>query len=282
MNGSNVVGEKSSPKVISLKAADGSSIRVEPQGAHVTSWMPSEAHGEQLFVSEQALFEGGSSIRGGVPICFPQFGNFGSIGKHGFARTCEWQHVETTSSAVVFTLKHSEETLKIWPHRFKALFTVTSSNTALEMTLSITNTGESYFEFTAALHTYFKISHLNEIAIVGLGGCSYWDNGTPFEQRQQEQSKTLRLTGALDRVYFGVEKPLILQDKAQNKTISMQGFNDVVVWNPGAEGVVDLSDLADHEFEKMICIEAAVVDQPLPLAAGETWVGRQIIILKNK
>lgn len=34
----------------------------------------------------QALFAPPKAIRGGIPICFPQFSDFGSLGQHGFAR----------------------------------------------------------------------------------------------------------------------------------------------------------------------------------------------------
>src|SRR5437870_13045339 len=43
-------------------------------GAHVTSWQPRGAE-QVLFVSSKSHWEDGRAIRGGVPICFPWFGN---------------------------------------------------------------------------------------------------------------------------------------------------------------------------------------------------------------
>jgi glucose-6-phosphate 1-epimerase len=43
-------------------------------GAHVTSWKP-RGREEVLFVSSQSHWEQGRAIRGGVPVCFPWFGD---------------------------------------------------------------------------------------------------------------------------------------------------------------------------------------------------------------
>ena len=40
------------------------------------SWRDGE---ERLFVSSASLFEAGAAIRGGIPICFPQFAARGAV-----------------------------------------------------------------------------------------------------------------------------------------------------------------------------------------------------------
>src|SRR5580704_2380415 len=62
-------------------------------GGHVTSWKPAGAQ-EVLFVSPHSLWADGHAIRGGVPICFPWFGDKAGdphAPAHGFVRTKSWQ-----------------------------------------------------------------------------------------------------------------------------------------------------------------------------------------------
>ena len=58
---------------IELAAADGPRAEIYLHGAHVTSWFPAGATDDRLFVSTKAIFADDAPIRGGVPICFPQF-----------------------------------------------------------------------------------------------------------------------------------------------------------------------------------------------------------------
>lgn len=37
--------------------------------------------------------------RGGVPVCFPQFGQLGPLGQHGFARNSSFSLLEETADS---------------------------------------------------------------------------------------------------------------------------------------------------------------------------------------
>ncbi|KAH0696735.1 hypothetical protein KY289_014217 [Solanum tuberosum] len=71
--------------------------------------------------------EAPKAFRGGIPISFPQFGTFGSLERHGFARNRVWLLDDSPSplpaansqSTVDLILKSTEEDLKIWPHRWE-------------------------------------------------------------------------------------------------------------------------------------------------------------------
>ncbi|KHF24579.1 aldose 1-epimerase-like protein [Solemya velum gill symbiont] len=77
-----------------LTAEDGAQAEIYLYGAHVTDWCPA-GDDERLFLSERAEFSEGTAIRGGVPVCFPQFADEGPFLKHGFARLGLWELVST-------------------------------------------------------------------------------------------------------------------------------------------------------------------------------------------
>ena len=45
-----------------------------------------------LYLSPQADYSPGASIRGGVPVVFPQFSGMGPLPKHGLVRTMTWEY----------------------------------------------------------------------------------------------------------------------------------------------------------------------------------------------
>ena len=55
---------------------------------------------------------------------FPQFGGFGPLAQHGFARNSEFSVVEGGSSSVTLSLQTNEEHLKLFPHPFELTMTV--------------------------------------------------------------------------------------------------------------------------------------------------------------
>src|SRR5271165_1585484 len=86
-----VAGNGGLPKVVATSSPAVGEIYLH--GAHVTSWRPAGAE-EVFFVSPQSRWEDGKAIRGGVPICFPWFGDKADDPKapsHGFVRTKSWQ-----------------------------------------------------------------------------------------------------------------------------------------------------------------------------------------------
>lgn len=62
-------------------------------------------------------------MRGGVPICFPQFNQRGPLVKHGFTRNLPWALESSEQNAdveqAVFVLRDDEQTRAWWPHGLK-------------------------------------------------------------------------------------------------------------------------------------------------------------------
>lgn len=261
------------PLEVQLKSPGGASAKISPYGAHLLSWIPANGV-ERLFLSPKAEFRPGVAIRGGVPVIFPQFAGLGPLPKHGFARTQVWEVAHLTSSRAVFWLSESDSTRQVWPHRFLAEYTVRLEDTTLEMTLAVTNTDITPFQFTAALHTYLRVKDVRQAAVTGLSGLIYRDSANG-EKESREISERVTFPDEVDRIYL--QTPSSLQLVAENRTLSIfaEGFPEAVVWNPGPEKSAQLADLEPDGYLQFVCVEAASVAVPIRLAPGEIWRGTQ-------
>ena len=76
----------STESVTALRSPSGGSCEISAHGAHVLSWKPVADASSILYMSPTAKFGAKDAIRGGIPICFPQFGPRGSLPQHGFCR----------------------------------------------------------------------------------------------------------------------------------------------------------------------------------------------------
>lgn len=262
---------------ILITAADGASARIYLDGAHVTSWIPAGGE-EQLFVSARARYGPGQSIRGGVPICWPQFGASGPLKQHGFARVSRWELLrqvqEERGARAVLRLTDSDETRALWPYSFNAELSVFVEAQLLRIELTVNNTDAQPIEFTAALHPYFRVNDAFSTTVRDLKQCRYRDalrQGEVFV----EQDETLAITGPLDRVYFGSPNRLELRDGARTVVIAKSGFPDAVVWNPGSVGTSSRDDFVPGDENSMLCVEAAAVEHPVMVLPGERWTGMQ-------
>jgi len=258
-----------------LKAADGAQADIYLHGGHVTSWITAGGD-ERLFLSRMSEFSSTSSIRGGVPVIFPQFAAEGPLPRHGFARRMNWELVRAEEGCAELCLHDNEATRAIWPVNFLANLVVTIGGAVLKMEFAVTNTGSQPFSFTGALHTYLRVTNIDRVTLEGLADVTYQDN-VLGRQKFVQMERDLRIQGEMERLYFDVKQPLILSEPPQALSIKMKGFKDVMVWNPGAERSAALPDMLPDDYRHMLCVEAAQVSKAVELAPGETWRGAQIL-----
>lgn len=265
---------------IQLKSPDGASATILLFGAQVISWVPAGGT-EQLFLSPKAVLDQKTAVRGGIPICFPQFADRGPLIKHGFVRQRHWKMVEVRQSGhdalAVLQCSDDDQSRASWPHGFDLELTARIGGNRLDVELSVTNTGMTTFEFSAALHTYLLVDSLPYVRIDGLQGLTYLDS-TQGGERCTEGSSELSIHREIDRIYLQSRQPLVLREPGRRIQVTSQGFDDAVIWNPGATKNAKLSDMPEDGYQHMMCIEAAAVEQPITLSAGEEWVGRQTLI----
>jgi glucose-6-phosphate 1-epimerase len=244
----------------------------------VTSWLPAAGGGDRLFLSSHSRFGPGEAIRGGIPVCFPQFAAQGPLPNHGFARVSAWDLAsaglaDDGSAFAILRLKPSDATRQIWPHDFALELHIRLTGQNLSVALVVSNPGSASFSFTAALHTYLSVVDIAETTIHGLEGALYYDkvlNRTDC----CEAAPCLRLGGAIDRVYHAAPPNLTVRERDRSLSIRATGFADTVVWNPGS-GAASLADLESGGERRMLCVEAAAAAAPVVVAPGMTWRGAQ-------
>jgi glucose-6-phosphate 1-epimerase len=268
------------PKV-AITAADGARVEVYLHGAHVTSWVPAGERTDRLFLSESSQFASGAAIRGGVPVCFPQFADQGALPMHGFARIATWELVESgrgDSGAAVARLRllDSDTTRALWPHAFAIELLVTAHGSTLILAFAVNNTGTASFTFTTALHTYLRIADVHATVIRGLQGARYRDKVLK-KNDVIETAAELAIDGEIDRVYRGVPAMLEVREARRATIVHAAGFTDTVIWNPGAQKGATLNDLEAGGYARMVCVEAAVASQTVTLRPNETWRGAQTL-----
>lgn len=267
-------------EAVRLKTPKGASAIVSLHGAQVLSWIPAGGV-ERLYLSEHAVFQAGQPIRGGIPVIFPQFSGYGSAQRHGFARLRDWQLVsqrqQDNFSTATFRLEDDAAFPVLWPHAFIAELTVMIEEDRLDIELEIFNRDSVPFEFTAALHTYFRLDNVELARLEGLEGLTYID-ATAESVRRQDNRHALLIDDETDRIYLGADKPLVLSETGRQVVIEQSGFRNVVVWNPWETGIARMADMAPQDFKRMLCVEAAMVEPAVNLVPGEDWFGRQTLL----
>ena len=246
------------------------------QGGHLISWAPTGRRAV-IWLSQDAKFAPGKSIRGGVPVCWPWFGDHlrkAFFPAHGFARTVPWavmDATETSAGGTRLTLKldQNDETRQYWPYSSELLLTFTLG-AELEMELVTRNTGASPITIGEALHTYFEVGDVRKITIQGLDGCEYLDKVDGM--RRKLQSGSITFSGETDRVYLDTAGDCCIDDPVLNRRIriSKQGSRSTVVWNPWAEKAAKMGDLGADGYLKMVCVESAnAAGNVVSIPAGE-------------
>lgn len=268
-----------------LRNPQGASARVSLQGGQVTSWRNDRGE-ELLFNSSKSIFKSPKATRGGISVCFPQYGNGGSLEQLGFARNKIWtieddppslySYDPQGKSFIDLLLKPSEDDLKFWPHGFEFRLRVTlASDGSLSLISRIRNINGKQFSFSFAYHTYFSVSDISEIRIEGLETLDYLDNLCQKE-RFTEQGDAITFESEMDRVYLSSPNRIAVLDHERKRTylIRKEGLPDTVVWNPWEKKAKAMADFGDEEYKQMLCVDGAAIEKPITLKPGEEWTGR--------
>lgn len=234
-------------------------------GANVLSYRPT-GHSPVIFRPAKRDYNRGDAFHGGIPVCWPQFGNRFSkdLPQHGFARKLVFDVRSTSYSEdmteVTLGIRSNDETLKVWPHAFDLEFTVTVSM-KLNLKLVTRNTGDGAFSFSAGFHPYFAVRERDDVTLRGLDGFDYV-NGHDLSKGRQ--SGDLKLDFAPDHIFSLPAVPkheFAVLDPGLKRAIALvtSGNARTVVWNCGEN--VRPADFGDGDWRRYVCVEP-VTDWP--------------------
>ncbi|AXQ50355.1 D-hexose-6-phosphate mutarotase [Pseudomonas vlassakiae] len=265
-------------------SSDHAELLIAQQGAQILSY---QRVGEPplLWLSDQAIFRQGKSVRAGVPVCWPWFGNLQrnpasvqamyrgeQAPAHGLARTRDWQLLGVEEKGddlhIDFELPEAQGDLPDWPHDVELKLHIVLGDD-LTVSLNSRNMGNSPVTISQALHSYFAVSDVRQAQVEGVEGLQYIETLAGWEQRQQQGA--LAFAGETDRIYLDTPQKLSIVDPHWERriTLTCSGSRSAVIWNPWTERAKELADMADDGWQRMLCIETANVwDDVVELKPG--------------
>jgi glucose-6-phosphate 1-epimerase len=272
---------------------EAASATVFLQGAQLSQY---KAKGQvsPIWCSDSCEYTATSPLRGGIPICWPWFGDFDrnppavqqsiqqpaqhaqqqTLSAHGFARNKDWllekiQTIDSNSTVLTLSLDLAADEHPCWSHatRLVAEFTV---STELTVTFTVHNLSKQTVHFTSALHTYLAVNDIHQTQVSGLEDFNYTDCVDAWKTHRQEGE--LSVTKEIDRIYFGDSDLIaVKQNMGPNIELHSSGSKSTVVWNPWIDKAQRLSQFGSEDYLSMLCIETANIgDDAVQLAPQQS------------
>ncbi len=250
-------------------------------GAHLTHWQPADQQ-PVLFLSPTSAFAPDKAIRGGIPICFPWFGNGPSGARkpsHGFARLEEWTFAFAALAGeklhLTFTLAPTEQSRAFGFDSFRAAYEIilgADEGRTVTLRLTVANSGDQPLQFEEALHSYFHIGDSRTTTVTGLESATFLDK-TDQARPKQTSAGPLTFQKQTDSVFAANQATIKIHDPQYTRTLTIAKQNSAttVVWNPFPEASANLPDLPPDAWQHFLCVEAANTGtDAITLAPGET------------
>lgn len=265
-----VLGEDHATPAVLVSTPAATAV-VHLDGAHVTSWVPA-GQDEVLWLSPQARFGEGESIRGGIPLVGPWFGP-GREGTarpaHGWLRSHRWrlEAAERIGDGVslVLGLTGADPSGQGISAR---LFLGIAERLTVELTV---RAGALPLDLEAALHTYLAVADARRVDVTGLDGAALLDNTQDLRPGIQEGPITF--SGRTVDLVLEATGPVNVHDPASGRTLrsTPRDSTRTVVWNPGPDGAAALGDMPAEDWSRFVCVETAVAkDGFVALAPGQS------------
>lgn len=214
-----------------------------------------------------------SPARGGVPVLFPQFAEYGPLLKHGFVRNLPWVCIGERHSNHFHEQKFAltiSPTTEGWPYSAELRLTSKVDGNSFCQVLKITNSGVNAFRWSGGLHPYFSVDDLLQTSLLGLQNISYQDRYDLSSNYCVENF--LSFDESPCEKLFSSAPALKLVTNSRRLSISTTGFAQWMIWNPGMKHS-NFADLPTGDWKSFLCIEPVNVSSPILLEPGEVFTG---------
>ena len=179
--------------MLSILENESARLAVDSFGAEIHSFVLKETGYEYIWQADPQYW------KRHAPVLFPFVGKLkngqyeynGSVynmSGHGFARDSEFALTAQTDNSLTYELKYNEQTLAIYPFKFKLTITYTLEHTSVTVGWKVENLdahGEMFFSIGA--HPAFNCP---------IGSDRFDDHEVEFEQTEQSPLKSYKLNSA--------------------------------------------------------------------------------------
>ena len=236
------------------------------QGAQVLRYQRKQSS-PLLWLGDLNHWQAGKAIRGGIPVCFPWFGNHptqSTLPAHGFARGLNWELLAAQSTAhghrVSFALSDSETTRRVWNYAFDVVMDIHLGE-QLQLEFRVKNKDQHAFVFGFAWHSYFNIEDISQTQLHGLAHTDFLDQLCASAGYNTGDNQPISFSSETDRIYQQASGHYQIKS-ALGSTIDIHSANcsSVVVWNPWSEKAARLDGMPNESWKQMLCVECGQVD----------------------
>lgn len=252
-----------------LHTAHDGAWQVAEHGCQVLAWQADDK--PVIWFDAEHADESDAVIRGGVPLCAPWFGhgpNNDQDPQHGLARRTDFQvtvaeplHVVGTAETASIGIRHE----------------VVMTDTALQMTLTLTNQDEKPRVVEGMWHTYLRVGDADQARVRGVRGAD-WHNFATGDEGSFDADELL-MAPDTDTVIQGVGPAPTLVDPVWGREIHLTTTNcpSAVIWNPRSSSGIGDSPTA-QAWRDFVCVETGVCKgNAVPLDPGTDLVLRTTI-----
>jgi glucose-6-phosphate 1-epimerase len=297
------------------------------QGAQVLEYTPTGSR-PVIWLSETAAFKRGQSPRGGIPVCWPWFGDLArnpaqvqatataslpanlqaplqadlqadlqtpiqttilpnlqtsgghgaatpaQVPAHGWVRNQPWllDRIDQGPQHISLRLRYPAPIgLPVaWAEQIELTLDI-SIGARLGLALRCHNQSPATLSLSQALHSYFAISHVDQVEVLDLHNARCID--TLDNWAEKRDSVALTIHQETDRIYLDTPPLIRVRDRGWQRTLCIHSDDSAsaVVWNPWIDKSRRLSQFPADAWQRMLCIETArVLDDCMSLPPGAT------------